>query len=89
MNPEIAIDLFKSTLLFALYLVAPFLVGMLLVGVLASLFQSITSVQEATLTFAPKLFAFAALCLLLTPWVLRSLTEFTISILSRMPSLAH
>jgi flagellar biosynthetic protein FliQ len=89
MNPEIAIDLFKTTLLFALYLVAPFLVGMLIVGVLASLFQSITSVQEATLTFAPKLFAFAALCLLLTPWVLRSLTEFTITILSRMPGLAH
>ncbi|MFY9924490.1 MAG: flagellar biosynthetic protein FliQ [Opitutaceae bacterium] len=89
MNPEIAIDLFKTTLLFALYIVAPFLVGMLLVGVLASLFQSITSVQEATLTFAPKLFAFAALCLLLTPWVLRSLTEFTITMFSRMPALAH
>ena len=89
MNPEIAIDLFKTTLLFALYIVAPFLVGMLLVGVLASLFQSITSVQEATLTFAPKLFAFAALCLLLTTWVLRSLTEFTITMFSRMPALAH
>lgn len=89
MNPEIAIDLFKTTLLFALYLVAPFLIGMLLVGVLASLFQSITSVQEATLTFFPKLLVFTALCFVLTPWVLRSLTEFTISILSRIPSLAH
>jgi flagellar biosynthetic protein FliQ len=89
MNADVAIDLFKSTLLFALYLVMPFLLAMLVVGVLASLFQSITSVQEATLTFAPKLFAFAVLSLLLTPWVLRSLTEFTVATFARMPGLAH
>jgi flagellar biosynthetic protein FliQ len=89
MNPEVAIDLFKTTLLFALYLVSPFLIGMLLVGVLASLLQSVTSVQEPTLTFAPKLIAFAGLCLILTPWVLRSLTEFAITIVSKMPALAH
>ena len=89
MNPEVAIDVFKSTLLFSLYLAAPFLIGMLVVGVLTSLFQSITSIQEATLTFAPKLAAFAGLCLLLTPWVLRSLTEFTIADFARMPALAH
>lgn len=89
MNPEVAIDLFKSTLIFALYLVTPFLIGMLVVGVIASLLQSVTSVQEATLTFAPKLLAFAALCLILTPWVLRSLTEFTITTFARMPALAH
>jgi flagellar biosynthetic protein FliQ len=89
MNPEIAIDLFKTTLLFALYLVAPFLVGMLVVGVIASLLQSVTSVQEATLTFAPKLVAFACLCLLLTPWVLRSLTEFAVTMFARLPALAH
>lgn len=89
MNPEVAIDLFKTTLLFALYLVAPFLIGMLLVGVIASLLQSVTSIQEPTLTFAPKLIAFAALCMILTPWVLRSLTEFTITMFSRIPSLAH
>jgi flagellar biosynthetic protein FliQ len=89
MNPEVAIDLFKSTLLFALYLVTPFLLGMLVVGVIASLLQSVTSVQEATLTFAPKLLAFAALCFILTPWVLRSLTEFAITTFARMPALAH
>jgi flagellar biosynthesis protein FliQ len=89
MNPEVAIDLFKSTLLFSLYLVTPFLIGMLVVGVIASLLQSVTSVQESTLTFAPKLLAFAGLCLVLTPWVLRSLTEFAITTFARMPSLAH
>jgi flagellar biosynthetic protein FliQ len=89
MNPEIAIDLFKSTVVFALYIVAPFLIVIMVVGLVSSLLQSVTSLQEPTLTFAPKLIAMAGLALLLTPWLLRTLSEFTISILNRMPGLAH
>jgi flagellar biosynthetic protein FliQ len=89
MNPEIAIDVFKTTILFALYVASPFLVCALVVGLATSLFQSITSLQEATLTFAPKLIAFTAMVILLAPWLLRSLSEFTITVLSRMSSLAH
>jgi flagellar biosynthetic protein FliQ len=89
MNPEIAIDLFKTTVMFALYIVAPFLVTVMVVGLISSLLQSVTSLQEPTLTFAPKLIALAGLALVLTPWLLRTLSEFTISILNRMPGLAH
>lgn len=89
MNPEIAIDLFKTTVMFALYIVAPFLVTVMVVGLVSSLLQSITSLQEPTLTFAPKLISLAGLALVLTPWLLRTLSEFTISILNRMPGLAH
>ena len=89
MNPELAVDLFKTTILFALYIVAPFLLTMLIVGVLTSLFQAVTSVQEQTVTFAPKLIALSALALLLAPWLLRSLSEFTVTIFARMATLAH
>ncbi|HYC72664.1 MAG TPA: flagellar biosynthetic protein FliQ [Opitutaceae bacterium] len=89
MNPELAIDLFKSTVIFALYVVAPFLLVLLVVGLASSLFQSVTSMQEPTLTFAPKLLALAGLALLLTPWLLRTLTEFAVSVLTRMATLAH
>lgn len=89
MNPDLAIDLFKSTVMFALYVVAPFLVGMLVVGLIASLIQSVTSMQEQTLTFIPKLIAMAGLLLLLTPWLLRSLSEFTITMIARVGSLGH
>ena len=89
MNPEIAIDIFKSTVMFSLYMVAPFLITLMCVGLVSSLLQSVTSLQEPTLTFAPKLIAFAGLALLLTPWLLRSLTEFAISVINRMPGLAH
>ncbi len=89
MNPELAVDIFKTTIMFALYVVAPFLGVMLVVGLLTSLLQSVTSLQEPTLTFAPKLLALAGALLLLTPWLLRTLSEFTISFISRMGTLAH
>lgn len=87
MNPDLAIDLFKSTVMFALYVVAPFLGMTLVVGLLASLIQSVTSMQEQTLTFVPKLLALAGLMLVLTPWLLRALSEFTVTIITRMGGL--
>ena len=89
MNPDLAIDLFKSTVVFALYLVAPFLGVTLVVGLLASLVQSVTSMQEQTLTFVPKLLALSGLSLALTPWLLRSLSEFAITLITRMGTLGH
>lgn len=89
MNPDLAIDLFKSTVMFALYIVAPFLGVTLVVGLIASLIQSVTSMQEQTLTFVPKLIALAGLILVLTPWLLRALSEFTVTILTRMGGLGH
>ncbi len=89
MNPELAVDLFKTTILFALYMVAPFLGSILVVGLLASLLQSITSMQEQTLTFAPKLLTLAGVMILLAPWLLRSLSGFMISFITRMGTLGH
>jgi len=89
MTPDLAIDLFKSTVMFSLYLVAPFLVVMLVVGLIASLIQSVTSMQEQTLTFVPKLLAMAGLLLLVTPWLLRSLSEYAIATIARMGTMGH
>jgi flagellar biosynthetic protein FliQ len=89
MNPELAIDVFKTTVVFALYMVAPFLVLTLVIGLIASLIQSVTSLQEQTLTFVPKLLGLSALILILTPWLLRSLSEFAITTITRMGTLGH
>lgn len=89
MNPDLAIDIFKSTVMFALYVVAPFLAATLVVGLVTSLIQSVTSMQEQTLTFIPKLLALAGLILVLTPWLLRALSEFTITTITRMGGLGH
>ena len=89
MNPELAVDLFKTTIMFALYVVAPFLGVTLVIGLLASLVQTVTSLQEPTLTFAPKLLALSGAMILLAPWLLRTLSEFMISIIMRMVTMAH
>ncbi|HVU33731.1 MAG TPA: flagellar biosynthetic protein FliQ [Opitutaceae bacterium] len=89
MNPDVAIDLFKSTVIFSLYIVAPFLGVMLVVGLAASLIQSVTSMNEQTLTFIPKLLAMAGLLLLLTPWLLRALSEYTVTTITRMGAMGH
>jgi len=89
MNPELAIDVFKATVVFALYLVAPFLILTLVIGLLASLVQSVTSMQEQTLTFVPKLLGLSLLILVLTPWLLRSLSEFAITMITRMGTMGH
>jgi flagellar biosynthesis protein FliQ len=89
MNPEMAVDIFKNVIVFALYIVSPFLGVMLFMGLLTSLIQSVTSIQEQTLVFAPKLIAFAVLCIALGPWLLRSLSEFAIRTLNQMGTLGH
>jgi flagellar biosynthetic protein FliQ len=88
-NPDLAIDIFKTTVLFALYIVAPFLIATLVVGLLTSLFQSVTSMQEPTLTFIPKLVVISGLAMLLAPWLLREISEFTVSMMMRMSTMGH
>jgi flagellar biosynthetic protein FliQ len=87
MNAEAAIDTFKTVLMFSLYLMAPFVGVILIVGLVTSLVQSVTSIQEATLTFVPKLIALAGVMLLLAPWVLRLLSEYTVQCLMRISSM--
>ena len=89
MNPEMAVDIFKTVVMFALLMVSPFLAVTLIVGLIASVIQSVTSILEQTLTFAPKLIATAGLLLLLAPWLLRTMTEFTIETISRISTMGQ
>jgi flagellar biosynthetic protein FliQ len=84
MSAEAALDLFKTVVLFAVYIISPFLLLMLAVGLLTSLIQSVTSIQEQTLTFAPKLLALGGALVVLSPWLLRSVSEFAVTCFTRM-----
>ncbi len=89
MNPDVAIELFKLTMFKALVVVAPFLVAALVTGLCVSLLQSITSLQEQTLVFIPKLLVVVGVVLFLSPWLVRTLMEFTISCIARMADIAR
>jgi flagellar biosynthetic protein FliQ len=66
----------------ALLLAAPLLLATLVVGILVSLIQVATSIQDATLTFVPKIVAVALALLLIGNWMTRTLLEFTARVLA-------
>jgi flagellar biosynthetic protein FliQ len=89
MTPEAAIDILKEVIIFSLLVCSPFLIAMLVVGLITSIFQSATSIQEQTLTFGPKLVAGGLLFVVLAPWLVRVMGEFTISCFARMAGLGN
>jgi flagellar biosynthetic protein FliQ len=89
MNPEFAIELLKNLMFEALALSAPILVTAMVVGLAVSLFQAVTSIHEQTLAFVPKALAVVAILLLLLPWMVRSLVEFTTAIVEKIPQMVQ
>jgi flagellar biosynthetic protein FliQ len=88
MNSAFAADLLKLLMTNAVTLAAPILLTAMVIGLAVSLFQSVTSIQEQTLTFVPKALAIVALLILLMPWMLRTLVEFAVGMITKMPQMA-
>jgi flagellar biosynthetic protein FliQ len=89
MNPEFAIELLKTMIYQALAIAAPILVTAMVIGLAISLFQAVTTIHEQTLTFVPKALAVLAVILLLLPWIVRSLTEFTTAVIEKIPQMVQ
>ncbi len=70
-------ELVRTMLIVTLKISAPILLAGVVVGLVVSIFQSVTSIQEQTLTFVPKIFAMLLVTLLLIPWIVGRLLEFT------------
>ena len=89
MNPEFAVELLKTMIYQALMLAAPILLTAMVIGLAVSLFQTVTSIHEQTLTFVPKALAVIGILLLLLPWIVRSLIEFTTAVIQKMPQMVQ
>jgi flagellar biosynthetic protein FliQ len=76
----------QSALYTLLIVAAPVLAAVLVVGILVSVFQAATQINEATLTFVPKLLAAIAVMGLAGPWMLTTLVEYLRSVLLSLPS---
>ncbi|MCB9877680.1 MAG: flagellar biosynthesis protein FliQ [Planctomycetes bacterium] len=84
MPQETMLDLAKSTLMTALMICAPALLVGMCVGLLVSFFQTVTSLQEQTLTIVPKMLAVLTTIVLLMPWILGTLREYTAALFSNL-----
>ncbi len=78
------IEIGRDLLITSMWLAAPAVLVSLVVGLIISLLQTVTSVQEQTLTFAPRIVAVGAVMLLTLPWMLQVSSAFTIRMFERL-----
>lgn len=71
------LDVARDSIMVMIVISAPILIIGLVIGVIVSLFQALTSIQEATLVFVPKMLIVFASVIILLPFMLRHLTDFT------------
>ena len=88
MNMADAIEIGRDLMIASLLLVAPVVVVSLAVGLIISIAQTITSIQEQTLTFAPRIVAVVGIVIYLTPWYLKELKDFTMGMFETMSEVA-
>ena len=86
MTPDLALQLLADLLWNALLIAAPLLAVTLVVGLLISVIQVVTQVQEASLTFIPKLVASVVVLVLCGPWMLKRLVAFSASLIASIPT---
>lgn len=84
MTDVFIVDIFRQAIYHILILSAPMLFAALSVGLVISVFQATTQIQEQTLAFVPKVIAIFLVLLILGPWLLNTLVEFTLSIFTNI-----
>ena len=87
MSHALVVDLARNAIMTALLLAGPLLTIALGVGLVISVFQAITQIQEQTLSFVPKLLAVAGTFLIALPWMLQVMIRYTTEILRSFPTL--
>jgi flagellar biosynthetic protein FliQ len=87
MPHALVVDLARDALVLAVTLAGPLLLVALVVGLVVSVFQAVTSIQEQTLSFVPKLFAVGIVFLALLSWMLQQMVRYTTELFRSLPGL--
>ena len=87
MNPQAVVTLGQQALYTMLVLAAPMLIAALVVGLIVSILQAATQINEMTLSFIPKLLALAVVLVVAGSWMLRVLVEYTERLIGSIPFL--
>ena len=87
MPHQLVVDLARNAILMALLLAGPMLVVALGVGLIVSVFQAVTQIQEQTLAFIPKVLAIVVVVVVAGPWMLDQLIAYTHDLYASIPKL--
>ncbi len=85
MTPELITGIFAHAIKTAILLAAPMLLSGLAIGLLVSLFQSVTQLNEMTMTFIPKMLVVAIALLMFFPWMLQLMIDFVNNLFGNIP----
>ncbi|AJD49362.1 flagellar biosynthetic protein FliQ [Alcanivorax sp. S71-1-4] len=85
MTPEAVMNLAYQGMMVTLLLAAPLLITALLIGLLVSLFQAATQINEMTLSFIPKILGVFTVLVIAGPWLLELITRFTRELFQNIP----
>ena len=89
MTPEYVINIGRQAIEIALMVSAPMLLAALVIGLVISVFQAATQVNEQTMTFIPKIVGVFVTLLIFAPWMLQKLTGFLHMIFNQLPNIGH
>jgi flagellar biosynthetic protein FliQ len=87
MSQDTVINLASQAMSLAFKVAGPLLLGAMAVGLLVSIFQAVTQIQEQSLTLIPKIAVIAVIAVVLGPWMLDQLVVYTTNLYSAIPSL--
>ena len=82
MNEDMLLNMAGEAVKVAIMLSGPLLIGAMVVGIIVSIFQAITQINEATLTFVPKMIVIIVVLAILSPWMLETLKDYAQNVLS-------
>ncbi len=89
MNVDVALYWIQQAMQLAVMMAGPLLMAALAVGIMVSLFQAVTSMQEMTLSYIPKIVIVGGVLLALTPWMLQMMTDFTTRVFEFIPTISQ
>lgn len=85
MDNGFVIEVTNQAIKVALMLAAPMMIGALVVGIMVSLFQAVTQINEQTLSFIPKILVIIMALVLMSPWMMETMTSFTHDLYVNIP----
>lgn len=89
MTDQTVIDLGTKAMWVAMQISAPALIATLFVGIVVSVFQAATQINEQTLSFIPKILVMTAALVVCGPWILQVMLGFTVDIFNGIPAVTH
>ncbi|CUS99778.1 flagellar biosynthesis protein FliQ [Candidatus Chrysopegis kryptomonas] len=89
MTEQFIIHLARETFFTAFLVSAPVLIASAIVGLIISIFQSATSINEMTLSFVPKLIVIAVVLVIALPWIIDVMISFTKELFNQIPNIAR